>query len=169
MTAGATPDPTIRRAVTIDRPRAEVFELFTHRTATWWPLATGTHRGVNAVDIVIEPRSGGLVYETAHDGSRVVWGRVLDWEPPTHFAYSYRPFADERTTEVRVWFDAITPARTEVRVHHLGWEAHGALGTQRAASYLGGWERKLELLARAAQSTPGDQGQARPQQGTEPL
>jgi uncharacterized protein YndB with AHSA1/START domain len=167
MTAGATPDPTIRRAVTIDRPRADVFELFTRRTATWWPLANGTYQGANAVDIVIEPRSGGLVYETARDGSRVAWGRVLDWEPPAHFAYSYRPFGDERFTEVQVWFDALTPARTEVRVHHLGWEAHGALGMQRATSYLAGWEHKLELLARAAQSAQGAEGQTRAQDGTD--
>lgn len=158
MTAGATPDPTIRRTVTVDRPRLEVFELFTRRTATWWPLANGTYQGPEAVDVVIEPRSGGLVYETGRDGSRVVWGRVLDWEPPAHFAYSYRPFADDRTTEVRVWFDAVAPARTEVRVQHLGWEAHGALGLQRAASYLGGWEQKLALLARAADDRRAREG-----------
>lgn len=158
MTAGATPDSTIHRAVTIDRPRSEVFELFTRRTASWWPLATGTHSGLDTVDIIIEPRSGGRVYETARDGSEVVWGRVLDWEPPAHFAYSYRPFADDRITEVHVWFEAVTPGCTEVRVQHRGWEAHGALGMQRAASYLGGWERKLELLARAAQ-TRAQEGQ----------
>ena len=154
MTADPTPDPTIRRAVTIERPRADVFELFTTRTASWWPLANGTYNGVNAVDIIIEPRSGGLVYETARDGSRHVWGRVLDWQPPAQFAYSYRPFGDERFTEVHVSFDALSPVRTEVRVLHLGWEAHGPLGMQRAASYLGGWERKLELLARAAEQPP---------------
>ena len=151
MTAEPTPDPTIRRAVTIDRPRADVFELFTHHTAAWWPLANGTYNGLNTVEIVIEPRSGGLVYEIARDGSRMVWGRVLDWQPPAHMAYSYRPFGDERFTEVKVWFDAVAPTRTEVRVHHLGWEAHGAIGFQRARSYLGGWEHKLHLLRRAAQ------------------
>lgn len=48
VTAGATPDPTIRRAVIIECPRVDVFELFTRRTATWWLLVGGSDATIAA-------------------------------------------------------------------------------------------------------------------------
>jgi uncharacterized protein YndB with AHSA1/START domain len=141
---------TIDRSVTVERPRDQVFALYTQRAATWWPLEVASHNGRLAVDVTYEPRVGGRVFETWRDGNEVTWGHILVWEPPRHFMYSYRPFADERLTEVEIWFAELAPERTEVRVQHRGWEAHGQDGVQRSAGYSSGWKHNLELLARAA-------------------
>jgi uncharacterized protein YndB with AHSA1/START domain len=144
---------TIDRSVTIERPLDEVFALYTQRAATWWPFQAGaSHNPREAVNLTYEPRPGGRVYETWRDGTEVVWGHVLSWDAPRRFSYSYRPFADERLTEVELSFEAVSEARTQVRVQHRGWEAHGQDGVQRSDGYNNGWKRNLERLAEAART-----------------
>jgi hypothetical protein len=104
------------------------------------------------VDLTYEPRPGGRVYETWRSGNEVVWGHIITWDAPRRFSYSYRPFADERLTEVEVSFEPLSATRTQVRVQHRGWEAHGQDGVQRSAGYNNGWKRNLERLVEAARS-----------------
>jgi uncharacterized protein YndB with AHSA1/START domain len=160
VTAEPARDLTIDRAVTIARPLADVFALFTQRPATWWPLATASYSREQAVDLTFEPRVGGRVYETARDGSEVTWGEILVWDPPHRFAYSYRPFGDGRLTQVEVTFNALSESSTDVRVLHGGWEAHGEEGVKRSEGYSWGWHTNLIRLARAAQEgVEGDAGE----------
>ena len=158
MTSEPASALTIERSVTIERARDEVFALYTQRAGTWWPLEIASHNGRLAVDVTYEPCAGGRVFETWRDGTEVVWGHILVWEAPGHFAYSYRPFADERLTEVELWFTEIGTDRTEVRVQHRGWEAHGQDGVQRSAGYNKGWKRNFALLARAASEHTSGEG-----------
>jgi hypothetical protein len=47
-------------------------------------------------DVTFERRQGGQVYETWDDGTVVVWGDVLVWEPPTRFAMTWNPGSPDR-------------------------------------------------------------------------
>ena len=66
-------DPVIK---TIDVPcsPARAFDVFVRNTARWWPLdrhSVSAGQGQTARDITIEPRVGGAIYETTHDGALV--------------------------------------------------------------------------------------------------
>src|SRR5262249_38096841 len=71
------------------------FDVFTRRVGTWWPLHTHSIGGDRIVEVVVEERVGGRIYERHSDGGEGEWGRVLVWEPPARFAMSWYPGHDD--------------------------------------------------------------------------
>ena len=64
------------------------FDYFTRDIGRWWPLATHSLGEANAADVRFEPREGGRLVETLHDGSEHVWGEVTAWRPGKQVAFS---------------------------------------------------------------------------------
>src|SRR3712207_9297211 len=97
MTDGSTVIAPIVRTVQVPLPPEQAFELFTAGMGRWWPLhthsiAADTHEGrVTVVSLTFEPRLGGRIVETMSDGSQGEWGRVLDWSPPRHVSFTWKP------------------------------------------------------------------------------
>src|SRR5262249_18393996 len=90
----ATDLNAVRKSITERAPQATAFRVFTEGMATWWRLETH-HIGKAAPQtIVIEPRVGGRCYERGVDGSECVWGRVLLWEPPARYVFTWEISAD---------------------------------------------------------------------------
>jgi len=108
---------------------ARAFELWTERTATWWPRAH-TVSGDPAA-IVFEPHAQGRIVERGPDGREHVWGTVLEWEPPRRLRYLWHLFFDpSQATEVDVTFTA-AQAGTTVMLRQTGWGRLGDAGPPR--------------------------------------
>lgn len=69
----------------------EAFRRFTAGIATWWPLKTHSVGTVRTVSVVFEERVGGTIHEVVRDGTRHVWGTVLEWDPPTAARFTWHP------------------------------------------------------------------------------
>jgi hypothetical protein len=99
-----------RVSVTVRLPRDEAFALFTEGIDQWWRRGPRfRHAGARSGLIHIEPGVGGRLFESIDDdnGPRIFEiGRVLVWEPPQRFVFSWRnaTFATGEATEVEVEF-----------------------------------------------------------------
>lgn len=120
------------------------FEIFVHRIANWWPLdshAASVAAGQAALDVTIEPRVGGAIFETMHDGTRSDWGEVLEFEVGRKLAMTWHPGKTaDNPTRVDVAFEGTSDARTRVTLTHSGWDVlvDDALTTR--ANYDTGWD-----------------------------
>lgn len=129
--------------MTVARPLAEAFEVFTARIGSWWPLHAYSISLARAASCAIEPRVGGEVYEVRDDGERCPWGRVLAWEPPRRFVMTWHPGHDPATAqELEIRFSA-EAGGTRVELEHRGWQALGGAAREARESYEGGWEAVL--------------------------
>lgn len=144
----------VRKEVVVPVDPARAFEAFTAEIATWWPLASHSVGGDDAVGVSIDPRVGGLVAEATRAGERHVWGVVRLWDPPRRAVMSWHPgHQASDPTEVEVSFEP-TPDGTRVILEHRGLTASWWPGER--ASYDSGWPPVLERFAAAMGSdAPG--------------
>lgn len=145
----------IRKQIVVECPQERAFRVFTQRIDAWWPR--DHHIGKAPMQAaVIEERVGGRVYERGDDGSECDWGKVLVWEPPQRFAWSWQisaqwQFDATLHTEVDVTFVAEGPKRTRVQLEHRYLERFGDAASDLRARLDLGWGGLLELYARSAQ------------------
>jgi uncharacterized protein YndB with AHSA1/START domain len=129
---------SIEKTITVGRPVAEAFRVFTEEIGTWWPLATHARAPERAVTAVIEPRVGGRIYERTRDGEELEWGEVLVWEPPHRLVQSWH-LGQPAATEVEVRFVPDGDG-TRVELEHRGWARLGAEAAEHRANYDSGWD-----------------------------
>lgn len=146
----------IVKSVTVTCSVEHAFNVFTSRIGAWWPLAThavSAADGKAALAATIEPRVGGVVYETKHDGQRTDWGTVLVYDPFSSFAMTWHPGTNkDKPTRVHVEF-AELDGRTVVTLTHSGWEIWGDEAADKVQGYTQGWGIILgELFVAACQS-----------------
>jgi uncharacterized protein YndB with AHSA1/START domain len=149
---------SVQKSIVVDAPVERAFHVFTQEMASWWPPE---HHLLDAplADMVIEPRVGGRIYDRGTDGSECQWARVLAYEPPTLFVFSWdinlqwQIEADlERTSEVEIRFTSEGDARTRVDLEHRNLDRHGD-GWEKMRDAVGspdGWGVGLERFANAA-------------------
>lgn len=134
----------IRKSVSVPRPPAEAFEIFTARFDSWWPLSTYSIHRADAASCGIEPRVGGEVYEIAKSGARATWGSVLTWDPPRRLVLLWHPGRDPRTAqELELRFVPVAQG-TRVELEHRGWAKLGKDAAETRTSYAEGWDAVLE-------------------------
>ena len=148
MTETTTLAPVVKTVLVAASPD-RAFEVFTSRLGDWWPLARYSVDGPKAKGVVLDCRQEGEVVETTGDGSREVWGTVLEWAPPERLVLTWHPGqpADE-ATRVEVAFVA-EGTSTRVTLTHSGWEGRGA-GAEARTSYDSGWNAVLDGFAALA-------------------
>jgi uncharacterized protein YndB with AHSA1/START domain len=140
----------IRKSVAVRVPTETAFQVFTEGMGSWWPLATKSVGLEDAETVVVEPRLGGRVYERTRSGREHDWGKVLVWEPPQRFAFSWHPGrAPDTAQEVDVRFTAAGDD-TEVALEHRGWERLVGPGGQIPAHFESGWDDALARYVEAA-------------------
>jgi uncharacterized protein YndB with AHSA1/START domain len=140
----------VRKTITVACPPDHAFAVFTAGLSRWWPLATHSLSQDRATSCGIDPHVGGDVYELRDDGSRISWGKVRVWEPPTRLVMSWHPgHLEEQAQEVELRFTA-SQAGTRVDLEHRGWAALGEGAAQARDGYNNGWETVfVELFAAA--------------------
>jgi uncharacterized protein YndB with AHSA1/START domain len=122
-------DTAVRSEIVVEAPIERAFSVFTEEMETWW---NPDHHLIETVEMVVEPRVGGRIYDRGADGSECQWSRVLAWEPPSLFVFSWDintrweiETDPEKTSEVAVTFTAEAPDRTRVALEHRHLDRHG--------------------------------------------
>ena len=144
-----TPIQPVVKEISVPLAREQAFALFTEGIAGWWPLATHSVAGSNAVGCHFEPRAGGRLLETAADGTQHVWGTLLAWEPPVRLVVTWHPGRQADTgQELAVSFSPEGDG-TRVRLVHTGWERLGDVGPRERDDYDPGWDYVLSRYVEA--------------------
>jgi uncharacterized protein YndB with AHSA1/START domain len=123
--------PDVRKSVVVAATPEECFEVFTTRPTEWWPprhvLLDKERAG-----LAFEPGVGGRYYEWDVDGRQITWGRVLEWEPGSRLAMTWRLDPqwrsipdDEHASEIEVDFTAVDSEHTRVELAHIKLDRHG--------------------------------------------
>lgn len=157
MTETTNPTDTVTASVDVDAPAAHVFETFTHRMETWWDP---THHLIpDVVEMRVEAYAGGTITDVSKDGTTCTWARVLAYEPPHRFVFTWDinlqwqvETDPAKCSEVEVTFTPISESVTRVELAHRHLERHGD-GWQGMAQAVGspnGWSINLQHLASAA-------------------
>jgi hypothetical protein len=119
------------------------FRVWTARTSMWWP-ADHSVSGEDDLEVVIEPRVGGRIFERTTSGREEEWGEVLVWDPPRRLAYLWHLRTDRAdATEVEIVFAPAGDAATEVRIDHRGWERLGSRADAWRDRNRRGWDTLL--------------------------
>jgi len=156
MTAQTTDSSAVRTSVKVSATPERAFEVFTAGIDSWWTRAHHVQSG-QLREIGVDPHVGGRMWETNDAGDVCTWGRVLTWDPPRVFAFSWLigpdwavPGDDAVGSRVTVTF---TPTDTGTHVelvhdrldtHGSGWEyVRDGVGSD------GGWPAGLRQFATA--------------------
>ncbi len=119
------------------------FDVWSRRFGTWWPRSHSV-TGEKDLEIVLEPKVGGRIFERTAAGVEHDWGEVTLWEPPTRFGYLWHLRRDRAdATDVEISFSAGPNGITKVHIEHTGWERLGAEGQEWRDRNRGGWESLL--------------------------
>ncbi len=137
------------KSVDVRRSAADAFRIFTEQISAWWPIETHTRartaQGERTVRVTIEPRVGGRVFETLHDGRELEWGEVSAYEPGALFAVQWRLGRPaEETTDVSVRFESVSEESCRVTLTHENWERMGEEAAELREAYNGGWVKVFE-------------------------
>ncbi len=139
--------PPVRSSVEVPCPPEEAFRVFTAGLNSWWPLGTYSVNGDKAVACSMEPRSGGVVFETDTGGRTYVWGTLTSWEPPNRLVIRWHPYGESHTAqEVEVRFTD-RGSFTLVELEHRNWEPLGDEAAEIRGRYEGGWPNVLAIFA----------------------
>jgi uncharacterized protein YndB with AHSA1/START domain len=146
----------VRTSIEVAATPEHAFEVFTAGMDRWWTRSHHVQSG-GLKEIGVDPFVGGRMWEENDAGEVCTWGRVLVWDPPGVFAFSWLigpdwqvPAPDAEGSRVTVTF---TPTGTGTRVdlvhdrldvHGPGWEnVRAGVGSD------GGWPAGLRQLAAA--------------------
>jgi uncharacterized protein YndB with AHSA1/START domain len=147
----AEPIEPLRHAFRVDCSPEHAFMTWTERIATWWP-SDHTASGERNLQVVLEGRIGGRIFERTGSGAEHDWGEVIAWEPPHRLMYTWhlrRDRADATEVEIRFMSEGDS---TRVEIEHRGWERLGAEGKEWRDRNLGGWSTLLPHFIGAATS-----------------
>ncbi len=130
----------VRLTIEVKRPLERTFSFYTEHMADWWPLASHSVGGEDAVLCAIEGRVGGRVFERTTSGVEHLWGTVLAWEPPHRLVHSWHPaHPGVRETEISVTFTALDKGTTQVTLEHRGFEIFADRAETMRSNYDEGW------------------------------
>jgi len=141
----------LRLAFQVASTPEHAFMTWTKRIATWWP-ADHTTSGEPNLQIVLEGRIGGRIFERTATGVEHDWGEVVAWDPPHRLIYTWHLNRDRAdATEVEIRFVPDGDA-TRIEIEHRGWERLGADGVTWRDRNLGGWSTLLPHFIGAAET-----------------
>ena len=146
----------LRLAFTVDCPPEHAFELWAARTSVWWPVGH-TVTSEPGLEVVLEPRVGGRIFERTPAGREEDWGEIVLWEPPRRLAYTWHLRQDRAdATEVEIAFTAQPDGSTRVEIEHRGWERLGARGPELRGRNERGWSGLLPHFVAACAAERDD-------------
>jgi hypothetical protein len=104
----------LRLSLEVDCSREHAFETWTGRIGTWWPKSHSV-TGDPDLEIVLEGRLGGRIFERTPAGAEHDWGEVTIWEPPERLGYLWHLRRDRAdATDVLITFIARNDGTTTV-------------------------------------------------------
>lgn len=107
------------------------FSRFTDDMFAWWPHEY-TWAGVDLAAMYVQPKPGGHCIERDAKGNELVWGTVLESDPPRRLVFTWQigpdraPIANpEDASEIEVHFEARGPSETTFSFEHRHFDRHG--------------------------------------------
>ncbi len=129
------------------------FATFTRRISLWWPRAR-SFSGDPELEVVLEPRVGGRIFERTPAGEEHEWGEVTAWDAPRGLSYLWHIGTERsRATQVSVQFLPEGAGATNVRIVHTGWDALGGDAEEWRDQNSAGWAGVLEPFVAACIAT----------------
>jgi hypothetical protein len=124
-------------------PVEHAFTTWTSDIGSWWP-PDHTMTGTSDVEVVLQNRLGGRIFERASDGAEHDWGEVTVWEPPNQLGYRWHLGRDRSdATEVNIRFLAQSSDRTRIEIEHRGWQRLGSSAAEWRERNVIGWDSLL--------------------------
>jgi uncharacterized protein YndB with AHSA1/START domain len=149
-----TVQPPLRLSFEVACPPAHAFEVWTSRISLWWP-ADHTATGEEGLSVIMEPGTGGRLYQRAPDGTEIDWGEVTTWEPPARLGYLWYLRRDRvDATDVMISFRDLGGGVTCVEIEHTGWERLGGDATLWRERNEQGWSTLLPHFLTAIDGGP---------------
>lgn len=152
-----TAETSVRHEIDVQAPIDHTFRVFTEQMESWWDPSH--HLIDDVTEMVVDLHVGGLITDVGADGATCTWSRVLAYEPPTVFAFSWDISLQweletdhDRCSEVWVGFEAVDDTHTHVALEHRHLDRHGE-GWEGMATAVGGpngWMLGLTKLAEVA-------------------
>jgi len=140
----------IHRTIEVAVPPERAFELFAGRMHDWWPIGHSISDEPRAT-IEMEPHAGGWWGQVGERGTRVQWGKVLEWQPPGRLLLAWQidaqwQFDPGLITELELTF-AATGTNTRVTLEHRNLERLGESAEKIAEQLRGGWPGVVQSYA----------------------
>jgi uncharacterized protein YndB with AHSA1/START domain len=155
QTTQPTDPTTVHSSIEVNAPRARAFEVFTRDFGAFKP-AEHNLLAVAIAETVVETHVGGHTIDRGTDGSECRWARILAYDPPDRFVFSWdiSPYWQVetdavKTSEVEVLFTELGQDRTRVSIEHRHLDRHGAgwEGVRDGVSTDEGWSLYLDRYA----------------------
>ena len=144
----------LRFSFEVECPQEHAFDTWTRRIATWWPASHSVTVDPD-LEVVLECRLGGRIFERTPAGVEHDWGEVTLWEPPHRLGYLWHLRRDRAdATDVEIRFIAVGTEATRVEIEHRSWERLGAEGPAWRDRNRGGWASLLPHYRAAAREDP---------------
>lgn len=122
------------------------FDTFV-RIDDWWGPSYAPE---GLVRVEIEPHVGGRVTHHLADGTAYVWGEVLVWDRPSHYAQAFTLAQDpEHPSRLDLWFEP-RAGGCRALFAHGGWTAGNVAGRAKFNE----WHVLLDRFAAAAEGRP---------------
>ena len=142
----------LRLSFVVECDAEHAFTVWTERFAMWWP-SSHSWTGDDSIEIVLEPRLGGRVFERTASGAEHDWGEITSWEPPRLLAFVWHLRRDRAdATDVEITFSPRDDGATDVVIVHSGWERLGAEGQEWRDRNNAGWGGVLPSYVAACAS-----------------
>jgi hypothetical protein len=145
----------VKKELIVAASQETAFNVFTAKMGQWWPKTH--HTGdTPMIELLLEPGVNGRWYSTHEDGSEVVIGYVLAWDPFGGLVLNWQINGDFKydptlTTEVEINFIAEGPAQTRVLMEHRDVDKLGG-GSKVVESMDGGWGMIMNLYKTLAEN-----------------
>lgn len=126
-----TEPTTVTASIEVNAPQVRAFEVFTQDFGAFKPA---DHNLLEApiAETLVESHVGGHIIDRGTDGSECRWARILAFDPPERFVFSWDisphwqvETDPDRTSEVEVTFTAVAEDRTRVTIEHRHLDRHG--------------------------------------------
>lgn len=138
----------LHKTTTVPLSPEEAFDLFMADLDSWWPK--DRHAKGSDSKLEVAAHKNGEIVEITADGRRILWGRIIGWEPGAYMAFTWFPDGDEdAATVVAVSFKR-TPDGTQLDLTHGGFEILGETADAVSTSYMIGWDLVLGSYCYAA-------------------
>jgi uncharacterized protein YndB with AHSA1/START domain len=150
MSLSGSPLPAIDPVIVTARVKRNIedaFDLYTREVSSWWPLDRFSFGGDQALSLHFEPYVGGRFFERFRDGREHTTGRILAWEPPRRFVYTWKHDDWSADTEIEVRFVAEADDLTRLEIEHRAWERLGEAGPENRDGYANGWPTVISCFA----------------------
>src|SRR5713226_3381223 len=94
----------LRYSFEVHCPVEHAFNVWTARTSHWWPKSS-TISQAEGLEVVLEARPGGRIFERTSAGQEIEWGEITVWEPPRRLGYLWNIATDRASaTQVEIRF-----------------------------------------------------------------